>query len=230
MKEELSRTETLLGNEGINILSRSHVAVFGIGGVGGHVVEALARSGIGTLTLVDADNVEVSNINRQIVALHSTIGQSKVEVMKDRVLDINPECNVNVIQEFFLPEKDNSSGHKYDFSEYDYVVDAIDTVSAKIELIIRARECNTPIISAMGAGNKLDATVFAVSDIYATSVCPLAKVMRHELRARGVDYCKCVFSKEEPATNSKPVGSIAWVPSVMGLIMAGEVIKDLTKF
>lgn len=224
MGSEFERTEYLLGHDNIEHLNHCRVAVFGIGGVGGHAAEALVRSGIGTIDLIDNDVVSKSNINRQIVALHSTIGKSKVEVMKDRVLDINPHVVVNTYNEFFSTENAN----KFDFSSYDYIVDAIDTVTGKIELVVRAKESGTKIISSMGAGNKLDPTAFLVSDIYKTSVCPLARVMRRELKSRGIDKLKVVYSKEQPLTNGERVpGSTAFVPSVVGLIIAGEVIKDL---
>ena len=209
------------------------VAVFGIGGVGGYVVEALARSGVGTLDLIDNDTVSESNLNRQIVALHSTIGRLKTEVAAERVKDINPDITVNVHNLFYLPETKT----QFDFSAYDYVVDAIDTVSGKLALIEQAKGSNTPVISSMGAGNKLDPTAFEVADIAKTSVCPLARVMRRELKKRGIEQLKVVYSKEEPLPtllkdkdSGKPIpGSVAFVPSVVGLIIAGEVIKDLSK-
>ncbi len=215
----------MLGEAAIDKLNSSHVAVFGIGGVGGHVVEVLARSGVGRLTLVDADVVEPSNINRQLVATRSTTGRAKVDIMKERILDINPECQVDAIREFFLPDTSES----FDFASYDYVVDAIDTVTGKIELVLKANEAGVPVISSMGAGNKLSATDFRVADIYDTKVCPLAKVMRRELKARGVKSLKCVYS-EEPAADSgmgRTPASVAWVPSAVGLIIGGEVVKDI---
>lgn len=229
----MQRSQMLLGSPALERLRSSRVAVFGIGGVGGYVAEALARTGVGTLDLVDKDVVDVSNINRQIIALHSTIGRPKVEVMKERIRDINPDIVVHARQCFFLPE----TAEEFDFSQYDYVVDAVDTVTAKIEIILRAHQANTPVISSMGAGNKLNPELFLVSDIYQTSVCPLAKVMRRELKKRGIKELKVVYSKEEP---KKPAGgapegerlapgSVAFVPSVAGLIAAGEVIKDLCK-
>lgn len=232
MKEEFSRTALLLGEDGVSCLSSSRVAIFGVGGVGGYVAEALARAGVGTLDLIDKDDVSVSNINRQIIALHSTIGQYKVDVAAARIKDINPDAVVNVYRTFYLPE----TASEFDFSAYDYVVDAIDTVTGKIQLVLQAQAAGTPIISSMGAGNKLDPTRFEVADIYKTSVCPLAKVMRRELKSRGVKKLKVVYSKEPPMTpnvssreNGKQVpGSIAFVPSCVGLIIAGEVIKDLT--
>ena len=228
--EQFSRTELLIGSDGLQKLKNARVAVFGVGGVGGYVVEALARSGIGGLTLIDPDKVSISNLNRQIVALMSTVGQYKTHAAKARVLDIYPECNVETLEIFYMPETDC-----VDFSAFDYVVDAVDTVSAKLAIIQRASAANVPVISAMGAGNKLDATRFEVSDIAKTSVCPLARVMRRELKKRGVDRVKVVYSKEEPKSSGlidedsgKMVpGSIAFVPSVAGLIIASEVIKDL---
>lgn len=242
MYNQFSRTELLLGKSNMDRLQNAKVIVFGVGGVGGYVVEALARSGVGTLTLVDNDEVSLTNINRQIIAAHSTIGKPKVQVAKERVLDINPQAIVHTYQTFYLPE----NAEQFRLEEYDYVVDAIDTVSGKIGLIVQAKEAGTPIISSMGAGNKLDPTAFRVSDIYQTKVCPLAKVMRRELKKRGIDQCKVVYSEEMPLTpdaevaaacmeeceNSKKrqlPGSIAFVPSVVGLIIAGEVIKDICK-
>ena len=233
MENQWIRTELLLGEEAVEQLKKSHVAVFGVGGVGGYVVEALARTGVGTCDLIDRDTVSVSNINRQIIATHSTVGKVKVEVMKDRILEINPEAKVNIHKCFFLPE----NAGEFDFSRYSYVVDAVDTVTAKIELVMQARKAGVPIISSMGAGNKLDPTKFEVTDIYKTSVCPLAKVMRKELKKRGVKNLKVVYSTEkalqpgvdlsgEEGRRAVP-GSVAFVPSVAGLIAAGEVIKDL---
>ena len=220
--EEFERTEQILGS--LEKLNNAHVAVFGVGGVGGYVVEALVRSGVGEITVVDKDVVSLSNINRQIIALHSTVGMPKVEAIKARALDINPSVKVNTYETFFLPE--NAS--VFDFSKYDYVVDCVDTVAAKIEIVVRAKEAGVPVISAMGAGNKLDPTRFEVADIYSTSVCPLCRVMRKELKCRGIDSLKVVYSKEEPL-KTEGVGSVAFVPSVMGLIIAGEVIKWLKK-
>ncbi|HJC83575.1 MULTISPECIES: tRNA threonylcarbamoyladenosine dehydratase [Anaerostipes] len=233
MKEQFMRTGLLLGEEGIRKLNKAAVAVFGIGGVGGFTVEALARSGIGHLVLVDADEVSESNINRQIIATHQTVGRPKVEVMKERIAQINPETVVETYQTFFLPE----NADQFDFASYDYVVDAIDTVTGKIELVLQGQKAGTPVISSMGAGNKLDPTMFQVADIYDTSVCPLAKVMRKELKKRNVPALKVVYSKEkamEPAVRISEdgkrqiPGSTAFVPSVAGLIIAGEVIKDLS--
>lgn len=231
MSEEFSRTELLLGNEGMKRLRGAKVAVFGIGGVGGHAAEALARSGVGALSLIDKDTVDVTNLNRQIIALHSTIGRDKVDVMRERILDINPDCQVQAYKCFYLPETKDI----FDFSQYDYIVDAVDTVTAKIQLVMEAQRCGTPIISSMGAGNKLDPAAFQVADLYETSVCPLAKVMRRELRKRGVKQLKVVYSKEEAshpffAEGEQAVpGSNAFVPSVAGLILASEVIRDLAQ-
>ena len=230
---QFSRTELLLGKEGVEKLKNARVAVFGVGGVGGYVVEALARSGVGALDLIDKDVVSESNINRQIIALHSTVGQLKTEAAANRARDINPHIVVRTHNVFYLPE----NAQEFDFSQYDYVVDAIDTVSGKIALIEQAKCSNTPVISSMGAGNKLDPTAFEVADITKTSVCPLARVMRRELKKRGIEHVKVVYSKEEPLPSNvtdeesgKSVpGSIAFVPSVVGLIIAGEVIKDLIK-
>lgn len=254
MTEEFSRTESLLGTEAMEQLQKVRVAVFGVGGVGGYVAEALARSGVGAIDLIDSDTVNLSNINRQIIALHSTVGKYKVDVMKDRIRDINPDCQVEVHRCFYLPETKDT----FDFTKYTYVVDAVDTVAAKIALVLQAQEAGVPIISSMGAGNKLNPAEFEVADIYKTSVCPLAKVMRRELKQRGVKKLKVVYSKEEairpqtalreepettgvaiagvetqdqgvtPKKRSTP-GSIAFVPSVAGLIIASEVVKDIAK-
>lgn len=220
---QFARTELLVGAEGIEKLKKARVAVFGIGGVGGYVVEALARSGVGTLDLIDNDRVSLTNLNRQIIATHSTIGEYKVDVAKRRILDIHPEAAVYTYKTFFLPE----TASEFDFSAYDYVVDAIDTVTGKIQLVMEADRTGTPVISCMGAGNKMDPTAFAVADIYETSVCPLAKVMRRELKSRGINRLKVVYSKEVPLIKTQPPGSNAFVPSAAGLIMAGEVVKDL---
>lgn len=226
--EQLERTEMLIGSEAVARLKNARVAVFGVGGVGGYAVEALARSGVGTLDLIDNDTVSITNLNRQIVALHSTIGQYKVDVAKARALDINPKIVVNTHRIFYTPQTEDM----FDFSDYDYVIDAIDTVSGKIALVENANRCNTPIISSMGAGNKLHPELFEVADIFKTSVCPLARVMRYELRRRNIKHLKVVYSKEEPikiqSDSKKPVpASIAFVPSVAGLIIAGEVIKEI---
>lgn len=231
---QFSRSELLLGRAGMDRLKNSRVAVFGIGGVGGHAAEALARTGVGRLDLFDNDTVSLTNVNRQIVATLDKVGEYKVDVMKERIAQINPEAEVNAYRCFFMP--DNSA--EFDFTKYDYVIDAVDTVTAKLELVMKCREANVPIICSMGAGNKLDATAFEVADIYKTSVCPLARVMRNELRKRGVKKLKVVYSQEPPMTPlpsdedcAKKVvpGSVAFVPSVAGLILAGEVIKDLCK-
>lgn len=265
MREEFIRTELLLGETAMERLSQARVAVFGVGGVGGYVVEALARSGVGTLDIIDSDVVSVSNINRQIIALHSTVGRYKVDVMAERIQDINPDCRVNVHRCFYLPDTKDT----FDFSQYNYVVDAVDTVTAKLAIVMEAEAHHVPIISSMGAGNKLDPAGFCVADIYETSVCPLAKVMRRELKKRGVKRLKVVYSKEEvrkplqesdlrkadsegcdsvvcetpshetaacsnilkqetvsPQKRMTP-GSTAFVPSVVGLIIASEVIRDL---
>ncbi|MCI8939735.1 MAG: tRNA threonylcarbamoyladenosine dehydratase [Dorea sp.] len=224
MEQPFSRTELLLGAEGVKRLRDASVAVFGIGGVGGYVVEALARSGVGRLHLIDHDTVSVSNLNRQIIATVSTIGRYKVDVARERVLDINPEAKVSVYRTFFVPDK----AEEFDFAGYDYVVDAIDTVTGKLALIMEAKRAGTPVISSMGAGNKLDASAFEVADIYQTLVCPLAKVMRRELKKRGVRKLKVVYSREQPVSSSRPPGSNAFVPAAAGLILAGEVVKDLS--
>jgi len=223
MEEQFSRTIGLLGEEAVRYLQNCHVAVFGVGGVGGFAAEALVRTGIGKIDIIDKDTVCESNLNRQIIALHSTIGRDKVDVMKERMLDINPNVVVNAHKCFFLPE----TRSLFDFSQYDYIVDAVDTVTAKLELVMAAEEVGVPIISSMGAGNKLDPTAFEVADIYKTSVCPLARVMRRELKKRNVKHLKVVYSKEEPVVRRETPASAAFVPSVAGLIIAGEVIKDL---
>ena len=224
-ENRFSRTEALLGEQAMEKLKKARVAVFGIGGVGGHVVEALVRSGVGAVDIVDSDKVCLSNLNRQIIATESSIGKYKVDVMKERILDINPEAVVNVHKCFYLPETKD----EFDFSQYSYVVDAVDTVTAKIQLVMEAAEACVPIISSMGAGNKLDPTAFQVADIYKTSVCPLAKVMRRELKKRGIKKLKVVYSREQPVVKNAVPASVAFVPSVVGLIIAGEVIKDLAK-
>ena len=254
MTEQFSRTELLLGSGAMDKLARARVAVFGVGGVGGYVCEALARSGVGALDLIDDDRVCLSNINRQIIATHSTVGRYKTDVMKERILDINPQAQVTVHKCFFLPD----NADRFPFAEYDYVVDAVDTVTAKIEIVLCAQAYQVPVISSMGAGNKLDASAFRVADIYETKVCPLAKVMRRELKKRNVEHLKVVYSEEEPMKPTWRIdgqaekmaeegsseaesaiesgshtmrratpGSVAFVPSVAGLIIAGEVIKDL---
>lgn len=249
MLNEFSRTQLLYGKDAMDHLAECRVAVFGIGGVGGYVVEALARSGIGALDLIDDDRVCLTNINRQILATRKTVGLYKVDVAADRVHDISPECEVRTYRTFFMPDTQD----QFDFTEYDYVVDAIDTVTGKIAIIMKAKEAGVHVISSMGAGNKIDASAFQVADIYETSICPLAKVMRHEMRKRGVESLKVVYSKERairpledmsiscrkhcicpPGTARKCTerrdipGSTAFVPSVAGLIIAGEVVNDLT--
>lgn len=233
MIEQFSRTEMLIGKDALATLKKSRVAVFGAGGVGGYVIEALARSGVGAIDIIDNDTVSVSNINRQIIALRSTIGLLKTEVVKKRVEDINPECKVTVYETFVLPENIDT----FDFGKYDYVVDAIDTVSGKLAIIEKAYNEGIPVISSMGTGNKLDPTKFVITDINKTSVCPLARVMRYELKKRGIKKLKVLFSTEEPIKPNTekdergkvPPGSISFVPSVAGLIIGGEVIKDLIK-
>ena len=249
MLNQFSRTQLLLGEEAMNKLKNSRVAVFGVGGVGGYVCEALARIGVGTFDLIDDDKVCLTNLNRQIIATRKTVGKYKVEVMKERILDINPDAQVNIHQCFFLPE----NADEFSFDVYDYVVDAVDTVTAKIEIIMQAKKKEVPVISSMGAGNKLDASKFQVADIYKTKVCPLAKVMRRELKKRDVKKLKVVYSEEQPTrpvedmsiscrthcicppgaahkcTERRDIpGSVAFVPSVAGLIIAGEVVKDLS--
>lgn len=234
MSNQFSRTELLLGNAALEKLQKARVAVFGVGGVGGYAVEALARAGIGAIDLIDNDCFSLSNLNRQLLATHKTVGKYKVEVAAERVAEINPECQVRAHKTFFLPE----NAAQFDFSQYDYVVDAIDTVAGKIGLVVAAKEAGVPIVSVMGAGNKLDAAAFEVADIYKTSVCPLAHVMRKELRKRGIEHLKVVYSKEKPLKPCETIaddnsarrqipGSVSFVPPVAGLIAAGEVIKDL---
>lgn len=248
MLTQFSRTELLLGKEAMDRLAGSRVAVFGIGGVGGYVCEALVRSGVGAFDLIDDDKVCLTNLNRQIIATRKTVGKYKTDVMKERILEINPDAEVRVHKCFFLPE----NADQFPFEEYDYIVDAVDTVTAKIALVMKAKELNIPIISSMGAGNKLDGSQFRVADIYKTKVCPLAKVMRRELKKRGIKELKVVYSEEMPTraledmaiscktncicppgaehkcTQRRDIpGSVAFVPSVAGLIMAGEVVKDL---
>lgn len=231
-EEKFSRSALLLGDTGIEKLKKSRVAVFGVGGVGGHAAEALVRSGVGKIDVFDSDTVSVSNLNRQIIATEKTVGRAKVDVMKERIFDINPACKVGTFNLFYSADNANS----IDLSIYDYIIDAIDSVSSKLELIARAKAANVKIISSMGTGNKLDPTMLEVSDISKTSVCPLARIMRRELRSRGINHLKVVYSKEEPikavadADSDKSrhaPGSVAFVPSVAGLIIAGEVIKDI---
>lgn len=244
MENQFSRTELLLGTKAMEKLAGARVAVFGIGGVGGYTVEALVRSGIGEIDLIDSDTVSLTNLNRQIIATKSSIGKYKVDVMQDRIMDISPDVKVHVHKCFYLPETKD----EFDFSQYDYVVDAVDTVTAKLQIVEEAEAAGVPVISSMGAGNKLDPTAFQVADIYKTSVCPLAKVMRRELKKRGIKKLKVVYSQELPvmpdpellrsyseetssmAPQKRSVpGSVAFVPSVAGLILAGEVIRDLAK-
>ncbi len=232
MLNQFSRSQLLLGKDNMKKLSDAKVAVFGIGGVGGYTAEALARTGIGSFVLIDDDKVCLTNINRQIIATKKTVGQYKVNVMRERILEINPDAKVEVRKCFYLPE----NAHEFDFREYSYVVDAVDTVTAKLQIIVQAKECNVPVISCMGAGNKLDPTKFQVADIYETSICPLAKVMRRECRKRGISRLKVVYSTEQPIKPQKDSqikersvpGSVAFVPSVAGLSAAGEVVKDLS--
>ena len=231
--EKFSRTELLIGKNAVEKLAKSRVAVFGVGGVGGYVVEALVRSGVGTLDLIDNDDVSISNINRQIIATTKTVGRSKVKVAKERALEINPDVKINIYQMFYTPD----TASQFDFSQYDYVVDAIDTVGGKLSLVEMSKLAEVPIICAMGAGNKLDSTKFEVADISETSVCPLARVMRTELKKRNISDVKVVYSKEIPQksdlidekTGKSIPGSISFVPSVVGLIIAGEVVKDLIR-
>lgn len=250
MLTQFSRTELLLGKEAMEQLSKARVAVFGVGGVGGYACEALVRSGIGAFDLIDDDKVCLTNLNRQIIATRKTVGKYKTDVMKERMLEINPDVDVAIHKCFFLPE----NADEFPFEEYDYIIDAVDTVTAKIELVMKAQEKNVPIISSMGAGNKLDASMFQVADIYKTKVCPLAKVMRRELKKRGVKKLKVVYSEEKPTRPIEDMaiscrtncicppgakhkcverrdipGSVVFVPSVAGLIIAGEVIKDLSR-
>ena len=224
MENQYTRSVAVLGEDAITKLKNCSVAVFGVGGVGSYTVEALARAGVGAIDLIDNDTFNVTNMNRQLYATHKTIGQYKVDVARDRILDINPECKVTAHKMFYLPE--NADG--LDLSQYDYIVDAIDTVAAKVELIVRADKVGTKIISSMGTGNKLHPEMFEITDIYKTSVCPLAKVMRTRLKKEGIKKLKVVYSKEEPITNpDNIIGSVPFVPSVAGLIIAGEVVKEI---
>jgi tRNA A37 threonylcarbamoyladenosine dehydratase len=241
MTDQFARTQLTFGKENMEKLYKARVIVFGIGGVGSYVVEALVRSGLGAIDIVDDDKICLSNLNRQLYALHSTIGKDKVDVADERIHDINPDCKVRAFKTFFLPETKD----QFDFTEYDYVVDAIDTVTGKLAIIEKANEAGVPVMSSMGAGNKIDASLFEVADIYDTKVCPLAKVMRHECKKRGIKHLKVVYSGEKPISNSTDgispseteekssgrrsiPGSTAFAPSVAGLIIAGEVINDLT--
>lgn len=237
-REEEKRTALLLGTAALEKLHRAHVAVFGVGGVGGYVCEALARAGVGKLTLVDADTVSLSNINRQIVALHSTVGRLKVEVMRERILDINPDCQVRAVAEFYLPE----CAARFPLGEYDYIVDAVDTVKAKIDLAVRATAEGIPFLSAMGAGNRFDPSGFVITDLSKTQGCPLARVMRQELRKRGIVHLTVAYSREPSAPRAadapeadrkgsagRPApGSLPYVPGAEGLVIAGEVVRTLT--
>ena len=231
MTEQFLRTEFLIGNDGVEKLKNARVAIFGIGGVGGYTAEALTRCGIGTIDIIDNDTINLSNLNRQIYALHSTLGQYKVDAAKQRMLDINPNITVNTHKTFYLPK----TSHLFDFKNYDYIIDAIDTVTGKIELVMKAQESNTPIICSMGTGNKMNPAMLEVSDIYKTSVCPLAKVMRQELKKRKVKKLKVVYSKETPiksaqiedTNNKRTPGSNSFVPPTAGLIIASEVVKDI---
>ena len=235
MAEQFLRTEMLLGTQALARLQKARVAVFGLGGVGGYTVEALARAGIGQLDLIDHDTISISNINRQLLATHSTVGMQKVDAAKQRILDINPNCIVRTFPVFYLPE----TADQFDFTDYDYIIDAIDTVTGKLQLVQRAKDCGTPIICCMGTGNKLDAAAFEVADISKTSMCPLARIMRKELAKRGIRQLKVVYSKEEALTPTgweeeaaqlgkrQIPGSVSFVPGTAGLILAGEVIKDI---
>jgi len=225
MENQFSRTEMLIGKDALDKLSKAKVALFGVGGVGSYVLEALVRAGIGNIDLIDNDDVNITNLNRQIIALHSTIGKSKVEVGEKRAIDINPNVKIKTYKTFFSPE----NSEEFDFSKYDYVIDAIDSVAGKIELVIKSQNANIPIISCMGTGNKLHPEMFEISDIYKTSVCPLAKVMRNELKKRGVKKLKVLYSKEIPIKQAgqRIPASISFTPSTAGLIIAGEVIRDL---
>ena len=234
MITQFNREEILIGSKALEVLKNSRVAIFGVGGVGGYAVEALVRAGIGALDFIDNDVVSLTNLNRQIIALHSTLGKAKVEVMKERAININPEVKIITHNCFYLPE----NAGQFDFKKYDYVVDAVDTVSAKIALVEQANKAGTPIISAMGAGNKLNPSEFEITDISKTTVCPLAKIMRKELKKRGINHLKVVYSKELPlkplatdeqSNKRQTAGSISFVPPVAGLLMASEVIKDLLK-
>ena len=225
MEERFQRTAMLIGEEGLKRLSECHVAVFGIGGVGGYVVESLARCGIGELTLVDKDVVSMTNLNRQIIALESTVGRMKTQVMKERIREINPKALVHTRETFFLPENSQT----FPFESYDYVVDAVDTVTAKIEIIMKCRELGVPVIRSMGTGNKMDPSKLQAADIYNTSVCPLARVMRRELKSRGVKHQKVVYSTEEPVANHRTPGSVSFVPASAGILIASVVVQDILK-
>jgi len=223
MSNQFQRTALLIGQENIDKLKSRHVAVFGVGGVGGHAAEALCRSGIGAIDVIDGDIVDITNINRQLIATHKTVGCDKVDVIKERLIEINPDIIVGAYKLFYLPE----TADEIDLSKYDYVIDAVDTITAKLELVCRCKAACVPVISSMGAANKMDPSAFETADIYETSVCPMARIMRKELRERGVESLNVVYSKEKPVTNNKPPASISFVPPVVGLILAGEVIKEL---
>lgn len=223
---EFSRTERLIGKDELSNVQNANIIIFGLGGVGSYVAEALARCGVGKMTVVDKDTVDITNINRQLYALHSTVGKNKAEVAAERIRDINPQCDVTPIVKMYMPE----SAPEFELCKYDYIIDAIDNVTAKIDLAVKAEELNIPIIASMGTGNKLDPTAFRISDIYKTSVCPLCRVMRRELKKRDVKGLKVLYSEEEPKTDGERTpASIAFVPSAAGLIIAGEVVKDLIK-
>ncbi len=225
MYMEFSRTQRLIGTDGMNRLQAANIIIFGLGGVGSYIAEALARSGIGNMTVVDKDTVDITNINRQLYALHSTVGRDKTAVAKERILDINPKCQVTAITKMYLPE----NSEEFSLSQYDYIIDAIDNVTAKIDLAIKAQEYNIPIISSMGTGNKLDPTAFKITDIYKTDTCPLCRVMRRELKSRNVKKLKVLYSTEIPKSDGERTpASISFVPSVAGLIIAGEVVRDIT--
>lgn len=224
--EQFSRTERLIGKENLEKIKNKNIIIFGLGGVGSYVAEALARCGIGKMTVVDKDTVDITNINRQLYALHSTIGKNKADVARERILDINPECEVTPIVKMYLPE----NAEEFNLSQYDYIIDAIDNVTAKIDLAVKSQELNIPIISSMGTGNKLDPTAFKITDIYKTDTCPLCRVMRRELKSRGVKKLKVLYSTETPKNDGERTpASISFVPSVAGLIIAGSVIEDLIK-
>ena len=222
--EQFSRTERLIGSDNLEKLKNANIIIFGLGGVGSYVAEALARCGVGKMTVVDKDTVDITNINRQLYALYSTVGKNKADVAKERILDINPNCEVTSIVKMYLPENSD----EFNLSQYDYIIDAIDNVTAKIDLAVKSQELNIPIISSMGTGNKLDPTAFRIADIYKTDTCPLCRVMRRELKSKGVKKLKVLYSSETPHNDGERTpASISFVPSVAGLIIAGEVVKDL---
>ncbi|MBQ8766630.1 MAG: tRNA threonylcarbamoyladenosine dehydratase [Clostridia bacterium] len=223
---EFSRTERLIGTENLERLKKSNIIIFGLGGVGSYVAEALARCGVGKMTVVDKDTVDITNINRQLYALHSTVGRNKADVAKERILDINPDCEVTPVVKMYLPE----NADEFNLSQYDYIIDAIDNVTAKIDLAVKSQEFGIPIIASMGTGNKLDPTAFKITDIYKTDTCPLCRVMRRELKARGVKKLKVLYSTEIPKNDGERTpASISFVPSAAGLIITGEVVRDLTE-